>query len=236
MKTLELGGAHIVRGFDEDIERLFKQFDEMRTLATSMLGDAITALCEKNEGLAGDVVLRDETVDELQVQLESGVVRVLARRSPVAEDLRTIITLIKAASILERIGDHAKNIAKRVRSIDVVGLSGEISHIARMAGIARKQIDLGVRALMERDAAIAEEVEILDDELDNAFDDLTAMMVRRMSEESMDAYASTHILFIGKQIERSGDHGVNIARAARYVATGEHPRDQVENRRTLIDA
>lgn len=235
MNTLRLGGAHIVSGFDEDIATLFGQFDEMRTVASRMLGDAMTALCTKDEVLADEVVQRDRTVDELQVQLESGVVRVLARRSPVAEDLRTIITLIKAASILERIGDHAKNIAKRVRSIDIEGLTGEIAHVERMATIARKQIELGVRALMERDAAIADEVDALDDELDDAFDDLTAMMVRRMSEESMDAYASTHILFIGKQIERSGDHGVNIARAARYIATGEHPRDQVD-KRTLVDA
>ena len=228
MNAPNLGGAHIVSAFDADISHLYASFETMRSLAMDMLGRSVVAFIDGDTETAARVVAEDKDLDAMQLALEADVISTLARRSPVADDLRMVVALIKMASIIERVGDHAKNIARRTQDFDARDLGGEIDLLRDMTDIAVKQILVGGEAFLQRDPDGAARVEELDEELDQLFDVLVTSLTRRVEDSEADLPSALHLMFAGKQVERAGDHGVNVARAARYIATGEHPRTQVQ--------
>ena len=213
---------HTVKAFDKDLETLDRHISEMGGIAEKMLADAMDALATMNTDLAQKVVATDVRLDVLQRTIEDLAVRVLARRQPVAIDLRDVVGVIRISADLERIGDQAKNIARRAAKI-----AGE-SRLPRaaiglrsMAELAAAQLNDVLDAYAQRDVERAKAVWNRDLELDALEDSVFRDLLTFMMEDPRNITFCTHLLFCSKNLERVGDHATNIAETVVYIATGE---------------
>jgi phosphate transport system protein len=213
---------HTVRSFDADLETLDRHISEMGGIAEKMLADAMDALATMNVELAQKVIATDVRLDTLQRTVEDLAVRVLARRQPVAVDLRDVVGVIRISADLERIGDQAKNIAKRAAKI-----AGE-SRIPRaviglrsMHDLAATQLNDVLDAYAQRDVERAKAVWNRDLELDALEDSVFRDLLTFMMEDPRNITFCTHLLFCSKNLERVGDHTTNIAETVYYIVTGE---------------
>jgi phosphate transport system protein len=189
---------HIVRSYDKELEILGRKIAEMGGIAEKMLSDAMDALAEYDNDLALATVAADVRLDALQRDIEDQAIMTIARRQPMAVDLREIVAAIRVSGDLERVGDLAKNIAKRA-----VKLANE-PHIPRAI--------IGLKSMHETAAML------LKDALeDSVFRDLLTFMM----EDPRNISFCTHLLFCSKNIERIGDHSTNIAETVVYLVTGE---------------
>uniref|UniRef100_UPI0035B4AE7F phosphate signaling complex protein PhoU n=1 Tax=Rhodoblastus sp. TaxID=1962975 RepID=UPI0035B4AE7F len=211
-----------VKAFDKDLETLDRHISEMGGIAEKMLADAMDALATMNTDLAQKVVATDARLDVLQRTIEDLAVRVLARRQPVAIDLRDVVGVIRISADLERIGDQAKNIARRATKI-----AGE-SRIPRaviglrsMAELAAAQLNDVLDAYAQRDVERAKAVWNRDLELDALEDSVFRDLLTFMMEDARNITFCTHLLFCSKNLERVGDHATNIAETVVYIVTGE---------------
>jgi phosphate transport system protein len=213
---------HTVKAFDADLESLDRTIAEMGGIAEKMLADAMDALADMNVELAQRVVAADPRVDFLQRNIEEHAVLTIARRQPVAVDLREIIGVIRISADLERIGDLAKNIAKRAAKI-----AGESRIPRTVAGLksmhehAAMQLKDVLDAFAQRDAERAREVWRRDAELDALEDSVFRDLLTHMMEDPRNITLCTHLLFCSKNLERVGDHTTNIAETVVYIVTGE---------------
>jgi phosphate transport system protein len=213
---------HIVRSFDQELEGLRRSIAEMGGIGEKMLADSITALVRRDATLAQAVIASDSRLDVLQRELEEAAILTIARRQPLAIDLRETISAIRIASDLERIGDLAKNIAKRALAV-----SGQFEH---------QKVVLGVQTMSERvvgqlkdvlDAYTAHDVETAISvwERDGATDALYTSLFRElltyMMEDPRNITFCTHMLFCAKNVERIGDHTTNIAETIHYLVRGQ---------------
>ncbi|MDI9846893.1 phosphate signaling complex protein PhoU [Rhodoblastus sp. 17X3] len=213
---------HTVRSFDADLETLDRHISEMGGIAEKMLADAMDALSTMNVELAQKVIATDVRLDVLQRTVEDLAVRVLARRQPVAVDLRDVVGVIRISADLERIGDQAKNIAKRAAKIAgesripraVVGLRS-------MHDLAATQLNDVLDAYAQRDVERAKAVWNRDLELDALEDSVFRDLLTFMMEDPRNITFCTHLLFCSKNLERVGDHTTNIAETVHYIVTGE---------------
>jgi phosphate transport system protein len=213
---------HTVRSFDADLETLDRHISEMGGIAEKMLADAMDALATMNVELAQKVIATDVRLDVLQRTVEDLAVRVLARRQPVAVDLRDVVGVIRISADLERIGDQAKNIAKRAAKIAgesripraVVGLRS-------MHDLAATQLNDVLDAYAQRDVERAKAVWNRDLELDALEDSVFRDLLTFMMEDPRNITFCTHLLFCSKNLERVGDHTTNIAETVYYIVTGE---------------
>ena len=221
---------HTVRSFDAELEQLDRHISEMGGIAEKMLADAMDALATMNVELAQKVIATDVRLDALQRTVEDMAVRTLARRQPVAVDLRDVVGVIRISADLERIGDQAKNIAKRAAKI-----AGE-SRIPRaviglrsMHDLAATQLNDVLDAYAQRDVERAKAVWNRDMELDQLEDSVFRDLLTFMMEDPRNITFCTHLLFCSKNLERVGDHTTNIAETIAYIVTGaslpgERPR------------
>jgi phosphate transport system protein len=221
---------HTVRSFDAELEQLDRHISEMGGIAEKMLADAMDALATMNVELAQKVIATDVRLDALQRTIEDMAVRTLARRQPVAVDLRDVVGVIRISADLERIGDQAKNIAKRAAKI-----AGE-SRIPRaviglrsMHDLAATQLNDVLDAYAQRDVERAKAVWNRDMELDQLEDSVFRDLLTFMMEDPRNITFCTHLLFCSKNLERVGDHTTNIAETIAYIVTGaslpgERPR------------
>lgn len=221
---------HIVKTFDEDLAQLVNMIAEMGGLAESQLADAIMAVAKRDEVLAVRVIDHDERQDELQEDIEAQVIRMLALRQPMALDLRTVVAALKIAAELERIGDYAKNVAKRSLTLmqaQPVGSAGNT--IMRMGAIAGGMIHNVIDAYLNRDIVKADEVRVRDQDVDQLHTGLFRELLTYMMEDPRNITACTHLLFVAKNIERIGDHATNIAESVYYLVAGErHERERAK--------
>jgi phosphate transport system protein len=182
---------HIVKAFDEELKELERMIAEMGGLAESQLARAVKALARRDADLADQVVADDKRLDALEAEVDDFVVRLLARRQPMAEDLRLIIAGIKIAANLERIGDHAKNIAKRTVTLSrAPAVGGATQSIARMARIVQEMIKLVLDAYADRDVAKANDVRARDAEVDQVHTSLFRELLTYMMEDARSISAS----------------------------------------------
>lgn len=213
---------HTVRSFDADLEKLDRHISEMGGIAEKMLADAMDALATMDVELAQKVIATDARVDALHRTVEELAVLVLARRQPVAVDLRDVIGVIRIAGDVERIGDLAKNIAKRAAKIAgesripraVIGLKS-------MQELAAVQFNDVLDAYAQRDVERAKAVWHRDAELDALEDSVFRDLLTFMMEDPRNITFCTHLLFCSKNLERVGDHTTNIAETIYYIVTGE---------------
>lgn len=224
---------HIVRSYDTDLEGIRRSLAEMGGMAERMLGDSTVALVRRDTALAQKIISADQRLDNLQREVEEKAVLTIARRQPLANDLRELISAIRIAADIERVGDLAKNIAKRAVAIAgqfqpphraVVGLE----HISRLVQAQLKDVLDAYAAGNEQKAL---EVWRRDDEIDALYTSLFRELLTYMMEDPRNITFCTHLLFCAKNIERIGDHTTNIAETIHYLITG----DSLDTNRPKLD-
>jgi len=212
---------HTVKGYDKDLEVLGRKIAEMGGIAEKMLADAMDALSGLDVDLAREVVAIDPRLDALQREIEESAILTIARRQPMAVDLREIVAAIRVSGDLERVGDLAKNIAKR--ALKVVGepnLPRAVIGLKHMNDLAALQMKDVLDAYAQRDEERALSVWTRDAELDALEDSVFRDLLTFMMEDPRNISFCTHLLFCSKNIERVGDHATNIAETVVYLVTG----------------
>ncbi len=214
--------SHIVKAFDRDLAQLDARIARMGALAEETLRQSLKALRKRDPDLAEQTILRDEEIDRLEQEVEDGAVKIIARRQPLANDLRMVMAAFKTAGELERIGDLAKNIARRV-----ITLANEKPPKPLRKGLKRmgKQVIAQLREVLDayaaRDAEKARAVWMRDEEIDEAYNALFRELLTYMMEDPRTIGLCTHLLFGARNLERIGDHVTNIAENVYYMATGQ---------------
>jgi phosphate transport system protein len=211
---------HIIKSYDEELRRLDNAITQMGGLAETQLASAIEAMVKRDSRLAADVVEADARVDELEQDIESLALRLLALRQPMAVDLRQILAALKTASDLERIGDYATNVAKRSIVLNQSPPVKPAFSIPRMGRLGQAMIKDVLDAYVERDADKALLVWARDEELDEMYTSLFRELLTYMIEDVRNITACTHLLFMAKNIERIGDHATNIAETLYFMVHG----------------
>jgi phosphate transport system protein len=213
---------HTVASFDADLKALANMVADMGIRAGRALAEATRALTERNVQLAQQVIASDRGLDLLQHDIEEKAVTTLARRQPMAVDLREVVSAMRIAGDLERIGDLAKNVAKRVVALgdqpSPVNLETGLGALSERAG---EQLAAVLQAYAARDDAAALAVWRADGEIDTMLTSLFRELLTYMMEDPRSIGFCTHLLFCAKNLERVGDHATNIAETAHYVITGE---------------
>jgi phosphate transport system protein len=213
---------HTVRAFTEALETLSATVARMGGLAEAQLADAVEAIARRDTRLAEGAVGGDKRIDEMQADVEDRALKVLALRQPLAVDLRETLAAIKIASELERIGDLAKNIAKRAIVLNREPPIRLAQSLARMGRQSLSQLKLVLDAYSDRDADRAEAVWRQDGDIDEMYNSLFRELLTYMMEDPRTIGLCTHLLFVAKNIERSGDHATNIAEVVYHMVTGGH--------------
>jgi phosphate transport system protein len=213
---------HTVASFDADLKVLGGMIADMGARAGRALSEATRALTERNVQLAQQVIASDRGLDVLQHEIEEKAVATLALRQPMAVDLREIVSAMRIAGDLERVGDLAKNVAKRVIAIgeqpSPVNLATGLSTLSERVNA---QLGAVLKAYADRNDAAALEVWRADGQIDTLFTSLFRELLTYMMEDPRSIGFCTHLLFCAKNLERVGDHATNIAETAHYVITGE---------------
>ena len=223
---------HTVRSFSQDLEELTGDLARMGGLAEDMLSDAIQAIATRDLALADTVVARDPQIDALQIEAEKKILRLLALRQPLARDLRQTISALKIASELERIGDLAKSIAKRVKLVDKIDAPSALKGVSRMGKLVNAQLKRVLDAYSALETDAANKVWSRDEEVDEHYQSLFREVVTYMIEDPRTISACAHLLFVAKNLERIGDHCTNIAEEIHFLVTGE----QLPTERPKVDA
>ncbi len=217
---------HTVKAFDEDIGQLRGLLAQMGGLAEEAIDNAMDALKRHDLDAAAEVVAGDKRIDALEAEVERLAVRLIALRAPMADDLREVVAALKIASVLERIGDYAKNIAKRVKAIDGKNVIEPLSLLPSMATMANDMVRDVLNAFAARDADAARRVCEQDRAVDDFYNSIFRTLVTFMMENPASISQAAHMLFIAKNLERVGDHATNVAEMVYYTATGEHLGDR----------
>lgn len=215
---------HILRAFDRDLEAVQALIMKMGGMVEAALDEAATALLQRDEELASKVRLGDKAIDALEEQVHAECARLIALRSPTATDLRTVLSVMRIASSLERCGDYAKNLAKRATVlVQMSPVGGSSVSIARMAKAVQLLLKEALDAFIRRDAKTAHLVRQSDQEIDQFYNAVFRELLTHMMEDPRNITAAMHLHFIAKNIERVGDHATSIAEQVIYLVTGEVP-------------
>lgn len=218
---------HIVRSYDEQLRRLRDMVARMGGLAERQVHDATIALVRRDVALAAEVVARDAALDALEREVEAFCIRILATRQPMASDLRFIVAAMKVAHNLERIGDYARNGAKRSIVVAQQPQIGSLNGFLRMSQLVQENLKLAIDALVSEDAEAAARVWAADEPVDAVYNGIFREMLTHMMEDPRNITAATHLLFIAKNMERIGDHATNIAETVHYAVRGDSlPEDR----------
>ena len=218
--------GHTLKAFDEDLGQLRGIIGRMGEHAEQAIGEAMRCLVERDREGALRVVERDAELDALEAEAERRVVQLIALRAPMADDLRDAVAALKIVGVVERIGDYAKNIAKRVPQLDGPGQIEPLSLLPEMARIASEMVHDVLEAWVERDAVKARAVCARDAALDDFYDTVFRTLLTFMMEDPQNISRAAHLLFVAKNIERIGDHATNIAEMVYFAATGERLGDR----------
>jgi len=217
---------HTLKAFDEDLDRLRALISEMWGQAEHAITEAMRCLTERDLEGAAKVVQEDKKLDVLEIETERRAVQLIALRAPMAGDLRDVVAALKISGVVERIGDYAKNIAKRVPLLENVGKIEPLALLPEMARIATGMVHDVLDAFIERDAEAAVRVCERDSAVDDFYDSIFRTLLTHMMENPQNIGQSAHLLFVAKNLERVGDHATNIAEMVYYAATGEHMADR----------
>ncbi len=213
--------GHIVRSYSQELATLRDRMTEMGGLVEAQVAAAAAAVVHQDSAAATQAVEQDPAVDALEREVESQVIRMLALRQPMAQDLRQIVAALKITAGLERIGDYASNVAKRSIVLSQYALPFSLSGIAHMCRLVQENLKLIVDAVTEDDAAKAMQVWRSDQAVDDIYTAIFRELVTYMMEDPRNITPCTHLLFIAKNLERIGDHATNIAETVHYAVTGE---------------
>ena len=216
-----MSDAHIVTAFDDELKELGRNVAEIGGMAEQMVDEAMAALTHVDTEKAARVIEDDVKIDNLQRQIEEKAILTIARRQPMARDLREIVAAIRIAADLERVGDLAKNIAKRVMALQGQPRPPSLVHgVQHLAELSQEQLKDVLDAYGSRDVKQALAVWERDEEIDALYTSLFRELLTYMMEDPRNIGFCTHLLFCAKNIERIGDHATNIAENVYYQTTG----------------
>jgi phosphate transport system protein len=218
---------HTIKAFDVDLQDLGRMIAEMGGLAERQISDALDALSRHDADLAANIIATDARIDALQREIEEKVILTIARRQPLAVDLREIVGALRVSNDLERIGDLAKNIAKRVGAISGEwNLQQVMRGVEHMTEMVLAQIKDVLDAYARRDIDRAVQVWRSDGEIDAVNNSLFRELLTYMMEDPRNISVCIHLLFCAKNIERMGDHATNIAETIYYMVEGQMLPDE----------
>ena len=222
---------HIHSAFDEDLKEIFKLIVTMGGMVEEAIGQASSALQNLDGEIADSVITNDKMIDDLEEEVHRATVRILALRQPRAQDLRMVVAVIRIAICLERVGDYAKNIAKRTMVlVDSPPLSSQSVSIKNLAKSVRGLTKTALDSFVLRDADMAAGVILLDEDIDRMYNSLFREFLTHMLEDPRNITTTMHLLFMAKNLERIGDHATCIAEQVIYVVTGIPPdQDRPKN-------
>lgn len=218
--------AHIVTSFDNDLKAVESLVLEMAGMVEAQVHDCVTCLLKQDMDLVESIRISDKRVDQLETEIGDMAIKILVQRQPMAQDLRAVVVALKMVSNLERIGDYAKNVAKRasvVTELTPLGSSNET--ISRMSEIVQEMIRGVVDSYVVRDKDAAEHWRQKDEEVDLIHNTLFRELLTYMMENPRNITSCMHLLFIAKNFERMGDHTTNIAEQVHYMVSGSLPDD-----------
>lgn len=228
--------AHTVRSFDQEIDQLRSLIGQMGGLAEAQVKDAVDALRRRDADAAKIVVERDAELDAMETEAERQAVTIIALRSPMADDLREIVAALKISAIIERIGDYAKNIGKRVPVLTQAVPIGPAVIVPEMAKAAAEMIRDALDCYVDRDPELAIQVMERDQQVDDLYNSLFRSLLTYMMENPHHITPSAHLLFIAKNLERIGDHATNIAELVHFSVTGTHLSERTKTDQTATIA
>jgi phosphate transport system protein len=215
-----MASEHIVKSYDDELKKLTVIITRMGGLTEAQLTSALDAMRNRDTDLATRTIDADHKIDELEQEVDSFVVRMLALRQPMASDLREIVVALKIASDLERIADYATNVAKRTLALAQTSPVRPAHAVPRMGRLAQAMIKDVLDSYNDRDTAKAMAVWQRDEELDEMYTSLFRELLTYMMEDPRAITPCTHLLFIAKNIERVGDHATNIAEYVYFLVEG----------------
>lgn len=220
---------HLSKSYDEELRRLTDEIVRMGDMALAQLDAAMDAVEQHDVQAAGKIIAGDAGINELEHAINQDVVRLLALRAPMARDLREVFAALRIASDIERIGDYAANISKRVLALsetDPVGPASGLRHLSELAATLVREV---LAAYRNHDADRARHAWQADEQLDAAYTSFFRELLTYMMEDPSSITACTHLLFIAKHIERTGDHATNIAENIWFAVHGTPMVERHEN-------
>ncbi len=218
---------HIASAFDRDLEDIQAQIMKMGGLVEMAIRDAALSLETRDAELAGKVRAGDAAIDALEESINEGAARLIALRSPAAGDLRMVLSVMKISGNLERIGDYAKNVAKRMSVLARHGqVSGTASALRRMSREVQRMLKDALDAYIGRDVDLAADVIGRDLDVDQMYNALFRELLTHMMEDPRNITPCMHLHFIAKNTERMGDHVTAIAEQVIYLVTGDRPDEE----------
>jgi phosphate transport system protein len=223
---------HTVKAFSEELDAITQEVARMGGLAEAAVNDSLTAVARRDTELAQQVMQRDAKIDAAQREVEKRAIKLFALRQPMASDLRVVLTAWRIAGELERVGDLAKNIAKRaliLNQAEPIGLTRSAERMGKMAAAHLQQV---LDAYANKDLQAAITVWHGDDNIDAHYNSLFRELLTYMIEDPRMISSCAHLLFIAKNLDRIGDHGTNIAEYIHFLITGE----EIATQRPRADA
>jgi len=212
---------HTIRAFDVDLHQIASMIEEMGRLADGLIGDAAEALEQRDTALAQRVIAADDRIDALKRDIEQKAIATIARRQPMAVDLREIVGALRISNELERVGDLAKGVAKRVLQMtDEPAINNALLQLGHMVQIVRFQLESVLESYTRHDVEAAMRVWHKDEEVDALNTSLFRELLTYMMENPRNIAFCTHLIFCAKNIERIGDHATNIAETVCYIVEG----------------
>lgn len=228
---------HIMSAFDRDLEGIQAKIMKMGGLVENAIRESSKSLKKRDEEMAERVRDADKLIDALEEEVNNEAARVLALRQPIAGDLRTVLTVMKISGNLERVGDYAKNLAKRTTLlVQMPAIEGSSGAIKRMAREVERMLKDVLDAYVQQDVALAEDVRARDHEVDQMYNALFREFLTFMMEDPRNITACMHLHFIAKNIERMGDHVTSIAEQVIYLVTGSLPDENREKLDYIAEA
>ncbi len=210
--------------YEKELETLRQEILRMGELVGQSIEDAVQSLARQDEQLAKKVIAGDDVIDQLEMDIEDKCMVLIARQQPMARDLRIIGTGLKITTDLERMGDHAFDIAKVTVRLANQPLIKPLVDIPRMARMSQKMLTDSLEAYMKMDIALAEKVCLADNEVDDLYQQVFRELLTYMMEDPRTIGQATQLIFVGRYLERIADHATNIAEWVIYLVTGQRLR------------
>jgi len=215
---------HIVHSFDQELKFLTTKIVAMIDHSEQMITNALQAMINNDVDLAKKIITDDEYLDQAEREIDDRAITIIAKRQPMADDLREIVGAIRISSDLERVGDMAKNIAKRVGVISMFHQDATFyKQIKELTNLALAQLAQVRDIYAQRNVAQITDVLKRDEEIDTVYTNLFRYLVEVMGKDKEKITLCTHLLFCAKNIERVGDHATNIVEMIHYIVTARHP-------------
>jgi phosphate transport system protein len=222
-----MASSHIYSAFDEELKFLMRRISEMGGLAEQMVAESVRSLVNSDAALAQKVISDDVVMDAMEKEIGEKAVVTIAKRQPVASDLREIIGALRIAADLERVGDLGKSNCKRVVAIQATGVPRKLARgLEHLSDLALAQLKEVLDVYTTRSAEKAKSIRDRDEEIDAIYTSLFRELLTYMMEDPRNITSCTHLLFCAKNIERIGDHATNIAETIYYMKTGAVPEGE----------